>query len=158
MTTGIRIRPMASGDVDAVLDLAAGLPTAPHWPRTAYITALDPAAWPRRIALVAEDADGSVVGLAIALLIPPQAELETIAVTATHQRQGIACALFAALVDALAGRQITEVTLEVRASNLPAQALYQSLGFQDAGRRPGYYAEPPEDAVLMYRPLIQESK
>jgi ribosomal-protein-alanine N-acetyltransferase len=45
--------------------------------------------------------------------------------------------------------QIREVTLEVRASNHPALALYRSLGFVETGRRPRYYVDPVEDAVLL---------
>ncbi len=47
---------------------------------------------------------------------------------------------------------VTEVILEVRASNQPALGLYRRLGFVETGRRPGYYMDPPEpaeDAVLM---------
>jgi len=39
--------------------------------------------------------------------------------------------------------------LEVRASNDPARLLYEKLGFQQAGRRPGYYRNPREDALIL---------
>jgi ribosomal protein S18 acetylase RimI-like enzyme len=57
--------------------------------------------------------------------------------------------LFAALAAELALAGVTEVILEVRASNFPAVALYGTLGFTETGRRPRYYADPIEDAVLM---------
>lgn len=154
MSDGLRIRPMESGDLDAVVALAASLESPPHWPRSAYVTAIDPNATPRRIALAAE-MDGVLAGFVIVLLIPPEAELETIAVIAGQQRKGIARTLLFALLDELQSRSVTGLALEVRASNLAAQALYRAVGFQDAGRRPGYYAEPAEDAVLMYLPISQ---
>ena len=43
------------------------------------------------------------------------------------------------------------LTLEVRASNAPAIALYRKHGFQEAGRRKNYYQQPREDAIIMTR-------
>jgi len=44
---------------------------------------------------------------------------------------------------------VREVMLEVREGNHSAQGFYRFLGFREEGRRPGYYADPAEDAVLM---------
>jgi ribosomal-protein-alanine N-acetyltransferase len=146
----LRIRRMALADLDPVIELALSLPQAPHWPRSAYLAALDPDAAPPRIALVAEDLEtGAVQGLAVASLLPPQAELETIAVAAENQRRGVARRIFIAMVDELRKALVTEVLLEVRASNSPAIAFYRAQGFAMTGRRPGYYADPIEDAVLL---------
>jgi ribosomal-protein-alanine N-acetyltransferase len=92
---------------------------------------------------------GEVVGFAIASLLPPEAELETIAVASTAQRQGLSRRLLAELAAELRAAQITEVILEVRASNQPALGLYRRLGFAETGRRVRYYHDPVEDAVLM---------
>jgi ribosomal-protein-alanine acetyltransferase len=89
------------------------------------------------------------VGFAVASLVPPQAELETIAVAAEAQRSGLARRLFAELAHDLKQAHVTEVMLEVRASNTPALALYRSLGFRESGLRRSYYADPEEDAVLL---------
>ena len=72
-----------------------------------------------------------------------------IAVAAASQRRGIAGRLFAALQQEFCAAGVTQVVLEVRASNHPALALYRRLGFTQTGRRPRYYAEPVEDALLM---------
>jgi ribosomal-protein-alanine N-acetyltransferase len=141
---------MTPADIDAILEIANTLNHAPHWPASAYQSALDPAATPRRIALVADDPHtGNLLGFTISSLLPPQAELETIAVAAASQRQGVARRLFAATLDALTTAQITDLLLEVRASNAPALAFYNALGFATTGGRPRYYADPPEDALLL---------
>jgi ribosomal-protein-alanine N-acetyltransferase len=145
-----RIRRMAAGDVSRVMEIAASLAGAPGWPRAAYLAALNGESVPRRIALVAENpASGHVAGFAIASLVTPEAELETIAVVRDWQRRGWARELFAALAGELRQAGAAEVMLEVRVSNLPALALYGALGFTESGRRRGYYSDPVEDAVLM---------
>jgi ribosomal-protein-alanine N-acetyltransferase len=148
MTGSVEIRPMAAADIDAVMAIAASLDTAPHWPRAAYLTALDPTAIPKRIALVAE-ISAAVIGFAIASLIPPQAELETIAITQPLQRSEAGSALFHELVRELESRHVTEITLEVRASNLAAQAFYRSHSLHTIATRKGYYADTGEDAVIL---------
>jgi [ribosomal protein S18]-alanine N-acetyltransferase len=151
-----RVRRMAAADVDAVMELAADLPTAPYWPREAYLAMLDPQRKPARIALVAEALEGgnSLAGFAFASLITPQAELESIVVATALQRRGIARRLFEVLADELAVAGVTEVLLEVRASNDAALSLYRALGFEETGRRTGYYAAPVEDAVQMGRGIV----
>lgn len=147
----ILVRPMRKEDLDEVVMIAASQLYAPFWPREAYKAALDPDGTPRRIALVVE-AGGKVVGLAVASLMPPQAEWETIVIDTYYQRCGLARKLFAELAGRLRQAGVTEVILEVRASNQPALGLYRRLGFVQTGLRPGYYVNPPEpeeDAVLM---------
>jgi ribosomal-protein-alanine N-acetyltransferase len=141
---------MTPADLDWVIEIAASLKEAPRWPRSAYLAALDPEAVPCRIALVAEEpSSGAVAGFAVASLLQPHAELETIAVAPAAQRQGLARQLFAALSAELETAQIADVLLEVRASNHAALGLYRSLGFVELGRRTRYYHDPVEDAVLM---------
>jgi ribosomal-protein-alanine N-acetyltransferase len=75
--------------------------------------------------------------------------LESIAVAAGFQRQGVARRLFEAAAGELRRVPVSEVFLEVRESNGPGKALYRTLGFTESGRRKGYYADPVEDAILM---------
>jgi ribosomal-protein-alanine N-acetyltransferase len=152
------IRRMAASDLDRVLAMARRLPEAPHWQQSAWLNAIhsqfDPESTPRRIALVAEGPQpGSIHGFAVASLLPPQAELETIAVAPESQRQGLGKSLFQALAAELKAAGVGELQLEVRASNRPAQSFYRALGFVEIGRRKAYYADPIEDAVLMSLPL-----
>jgi [ribosomal protein S18]-alanine N-acetyltransferase len=159
----LRIRRMRVEDLEQVFMIAGSLKDAPQWPRTVYLSALKPDSTPRRFARVAEDfrapiksssADGEtrkgrVVGFAIASLLPPRAELETIVVSAPEQRRGIGRELFSAMTEELRAAGVSEFMLEVRESNQRALDFYRSLGWEQTGRRPRYYADPEEDAVLM---------
>lgn len=140
---------MTVADLDRVQEIASSLKDAPQWSRSAYLAALDPHAALRRIALVAEYPAGFVAGFAVASVLPPEAELESIAVAFALQRRGLASQLFRALVDGFRPAGITDVLLELRASNQPALGLYRTLGFVVAGRRSRYYQEPVEDAILL---------
>ena len=58
-----------------------------------------------------------------------------------------------ALCDALKEQGSVSLTLEVRASNDPAKALYEKLGFLQVGKRPNYYRNPKEDALILKKML-----
>src|ERR1700690_3130385 len=120
----IEIRRMVAGDLSRVLEIAGGLPDAPHWPKAAYSAALNPESKPQRIAVVASEG-GTVCGFAVASLIPPQAELETIAVAAERQRRGLASGLFSELAHELQVAGVRELLLEVRFSNRAALGFYR---------------------------------
>jgi ribosomal-protein-alanine N-acetyltransferase len=150
----VRIRPMKATDLPRVMEIVESLKDAPHWAESVWTAVVDsaarPSAVPRRICLLgAYPRLGIVVGFAVAGLVPPQAELESIAVAGEYQRRGVARSLFAALAHELPAAGVREVFLEVRASNQAAQGLYRALGFAETGRRAGYYADPMEDAVVM---------
>ena len=141
---------MTAADIDPVIEIAASLGEAPQWPRDSYLAAANPSALPVRVALVAEEGTSkAIIGFAIANLIPPEAELETIAVAAAFQRRGLARQLFSEMAEKLQQSRVTVVSLEVRVSNVPARSFYASLGFATTGLRPHYYANPVEDAVIM---------
>ena len=89
---------MGFDDVPRVLAIADSLDEAPHWTRDMYLNALDPAVRPTRIALVAEDPEADVIGFLITVMVPPQAELETLAVSKLAQRQGIGRPAFRRIV------------------------------------------------------------
>ena len=76
-----------------------------------------------------------------------------LAVTPAFRRQGIAEKLVLALCSALLEKNVRSLTLEVRASNQPAKALYEKLGFSQVGKRPNYYRNPREDALILRKEL-----
>ena len=98
--------------------------------------------------LVALDGE-QVVGYVGSQSVLGWADMMNIAVSPRYRRQGIARELVERLEAALRENDVTCLTLEVRASNAPAQALYSVLGFQQVGRRPNYYRNPKEDALIL---------
>ena len=155
---GFRIRQASEADLDALLALERELVTAPHWSRKAYAAALKAGEFaPTRFLLIAEeDASGRLLGFAAASVAPTgEAELETVGVAEREQRRGIGRSLCRALALRCQNSGATELLLEVRASSVAAQGLYRSMGFAEIGRRPRYYADPEEDAVLMRLSLME---
>jgi ribosomal-protein-alanine N-acetyltransferase len=150
----LTIRPMQTGDIHRLIQIANQLPQAPHWPATAYQSALNLNLAPRRLALVAESiASGEILGFIVASLVAGEAELESVAVALDSQRHGLGAELLDNLLASLKSASIARINLEVRASNHPALALYARHGFTETGRRIAYYADPVEDAVLMHLDL-----
>ena len=78
-----------------------------------------------------------------------ETDMMNVAVSAQARRRGIAQALVEDLCDRLRQRGSRCLTLEVRASNAPAIALYEKLGFRQVGRRHNYYSHPKEDGLIL---------
>ena len=98
--------------------------------------------------LVAEE-NGTVAGYVGSQTVCGETDMMNVAVTADFRRRGIGEILVNALVEELKALESHSLTLEVRASNTPAQALYEKLGFKEVGRRPKYYQNPREDALIL---------
>ena len=103
---------------------------------------------PLSLWLVAE-VDGRVAGYIGSQTVPPESDVMNVAVHPDFRRQGIAETLVRGLWGQLVQAGNTSLTLEVRASNAPAIALYEKLGFVQVGRRPNYYRNPREDALIL---------
>lgn len=97
--------------------------------------------------------DGEVVGYIGSQSVLGESDMMNVAVHPDHRRKGIAEALIDALSAGLRERGNVCLTLEVRASNEPAKALYEKLGFIQVGRRPNYYRNPKEDALILRKTL-----
>ena len=93
--------------------------------------------------------DGQVSGYVGSQSVMGEADMMNIAVSSQYRRMGIAQELVERLVAALREKDVYSLTLEVRASNEPAKALYSKLGFLQVGRRPNYYRNPKEDALIL---------
>ena len=90
-----------------------------------------------------------VVGYVGSQSVMGEADMMNIAVSSQHRQKGIAQNLVQRLIEALFDNEVYSLTLEVRASNEPAKALYSKLGFHQVGRRPNYYRNPKEDALIL---------
>ncbi len=93
--------------------------------------------------------DGAVAGYAVLSSVLDEGSLDNIAVSPAYRRRGIADALLGDILRQAREQALASVTLEVRASNAPAIALYRKHGFAEVGRRRNYYEKPREDAILM---------
>ena len=98
--------------------------------------------------LVAVEED-RVAGYVGSQTVMDETDIMNIAVHPDFRRKGIAEELVNALVHRLRNRGSRCLTLEVRASNEPACKLYEKLGFSQIGRRPNYYRNPREDALIL---------
>ena len=78
-----------------------------------------------------------------------ETDMMNVAVSPDARRRGIGEKLILELVERLKERDSHCLTLEVRATNAPAIALYEKLGFTQVGRRPNYYRNPKEDALIL---------
>lgn len=103
--------------------------------------------------LVAE-IDGHVAGYIGSQTVLDMTDMMNIAVAPDFRRQGVAEALVCALVSRLKNNGVIGLMLEVRVSNAAAIALYHKLGFSQVGRRPSYYRNPKEDALILRKELI----
>ena len=103
---------------------------------------------PLALWLVALDGE-AVAGYIGSQSVGEESDMMNVAVHPDYRRQGIARELVGGLVDALKSRDVTSLSLEVRASNAPAIALYEQLDFHQVGLRPNYYRNPKEDALIL---------
>ncbi len=140
----IQIEKMQEGHIPQIAELERICFSAP-WSENSLRSELNNelSAW-----LVALE-DGSVAGYIGSQSVCGESDMMNVAVHPGCRRQGIGEMLVNALVSALKDRGSHCLTLEVRASNDPARALYEKLGFTEAGRRPNYYSAPKEDALIL---------
>ncbi len=95
-------------------------------------------------------ADGNTAGYLGLQIFSSEGYITNIATLPEYRRQGIA----RALLERACKNEMDFITLEVRESNLPAIGLYSSLGFENMGKRPRFYREPEEDAIIMTRKFL----
>lgn len=142
------LRPMALADLDQVMGIERSSFPFP-WSTRFFLEEL-------RVecarSLVVE-IEGRIVGYVLFWLLPDEIDIHNVAVHCEFRRHGIGRVLLAHVVDAARRRRSSQVTLEVRESNVPAQRLYESVGFLKRGVRKGYYADNGEDALVMVLPL-----
>ncbi len=103
----------------------------------------------RAVSAPAQPSNERLVGFAGMWLMLEEAHVTTIGVKKDLRGHGLGEILFATLLDLATQLGARRVTLEVRVSNYPAQALYRKYGFHDEGIRRRYYSDNNEDALIM---------
>jgi [ribosomal protein S18]-alanine N-acetyltransferase len=130
------IRRGEAADLAAVAAIQSSSPEAGQW---------DVGEYPRYDFEVAESG-GAVAGFAVSRALGAgEWELLNLAVAPFFRRRGVARGLLERLLERCPGA----VWLEVRESNVAARKFYEIMGFQESGRRPGYYRAPDEAAIVM---------
>jgi ribosomal-protein-alanine N-acetyltransferase len=116
------------------------------WPESAFREFLDRS---HARFTVAVDAQDNAIGYCVMLTMADEAEIANIAVTREKRRTGVAARLLDDAISAARQSHVAAMYLEVRTSNAPARALYESRQFRMVGRRRGYYQHPTEDALIL---------
>ena len=142
------IAPMTADHLDEVAALEKQCFSSP-WSRAMLAEELDNDFSSYLVALDRED--GSVVGYAGLMVLSGEGYITNVAVRPESRRAGVASALLDVFIRFADANRLDFLTLEVRASNYGAIALYGSRGFRGVGRRRNYYEHPKEDAVIMTR-------
>ena len=148
----VKITPMTAEHLDEVAELER-LCFSDPWSRNVLAESLknDLSAY-----LVALDGAGRVAGYAGLTVVLDEGSIDNIAVRPDCRRQGVASQLLDVFLNFARGNRLAFLTLEVRASNYAAIALYGSRGFREVGRRKKYYEHPTEDALIMTRTFENE--
>ncbi len=145
----ITIRKMKAEDVPQIAALEAACFSVP-WDAASLAAELEN---PLSLWLTAAEGQ-TVAGYIGSQSVLGEADMMNLAVAPSHRRQGIARALVLELIRELTAAGVTCLTLEVRAGNAPALALYESLGFAEIGLRKNYYIRPREDAKILRKEWV----
>ena len=142
----IVIRSTTEADLDAVMDIERLCFPTP-WVRQAF---LDELARPwARLDILYDVTCGRALGFCNYWSVAGEVHIFNVAVHPEFRQHGHADLLVRHILAHAERERAQVVLLEVRASNEAAQALYRKLGFRQVGRRPRYYADNGEDALLM---------
>ena len=154
----LSIRRFRPGDLDRVREIETASFRDP-WPRSTFTHIHGKAPDLLLVAVLG----GEVVGYTVGELelspdgIPhrfKRGHILNIAVDASHRREGVGAHLLGEIEDEFRERNATEVTLEVRESNISARSLYKHMGYEETGRSEAYYHD--EDAVIMSKALLSK--
>ncbi|MBC7542903.1 MAG: ribosomal protein S18-alanine N-acetyltransferase [Candidatus Sericytochromatia bacterium] len=145
MKNMLAISPMSAAELDDVARIER-LAFGERWSVNSFKSEL---ANPASIYYVARWA-GEVVAYIGYWLILDEAHVTAVAVHPEHRLRGLGAELVMRAIDDCMERGAKWMTLEVRASNIPAQRLYEGFGFSTLGRRKGYYHDDREDALIMW--------
>ena len=154
LTARVVVEPMRLDDVAAVHEIER-LSFATPWPAHAFEQELK---GNRLARYVVARAGERVVGFAGVWLMVDEAHVTTFGVHPDWRRQGIGRQLLLNVCELSVAIGARRMTLEVRVSNEAAQALYRSFGFEVVGRRPHYYTDDGEDALVMTTPELADPR
>lgn len=142
-----KLVPMNYDNVDQIAEIEKACFSKP-WSRQMLLDVLENLS---ASFIAAEAENGVILGYAGLNVVLDEGYINNIAVLEEYRQQGVASALLEIFIRFSEANELAFLTLEVRASNAPAIALYTKYGFEEVGRRKNYYDDPKEDAILMTR-------
>ena len=146
---GIVVDPLTSPDeLDGLLAVEETSFTNP-WTREMYLAELENTGV--SYVFVAREATGHIVGFCSFWRVVDELHINNLAVLPMYRRRGVASAILGRVFDEARVLGASRATLEVRRSNDAARQLYERFGFAVAGVRRGYYRNPEEDALVLWR-------
>lgn len=131
-------------DIPAVAQIAKGCFSSP-WSVDSFLEELDN---PRAVCFVARE-ENEIVGYLSLWTVLDEVQINSFAIKEDFRRKGYGSQLMEHAIAYAKEKKARTMTLEVRLSNEKAQKLYKKYAFTDAGIRPGFYAKPTEDALIM---------
>ena len=144
----MQIRPMTIQDCEQVAQIEAASFSVP-WSLRAFTETVEKDNFRY---FVAEES-GEILGYCGFLFVLDEAEIPNVCVKASARCRGLGKQMMTVLIEEAKKLGMAMLYLEVRESNAPARALYQSLGFEENGIRKNFYEHPVEHAVLMSKAL-----
>jgi len=145
------IKPADSSHLDQILNIEQEAFSAP-WTRVMFEAEVVGNPFSRFFVATAIDEEGQqegIVGYLCYWMVFEELRLLNLAVRPSWRRQGVARRFVQYALHEARSQDVERALLEVRASNIAAQSLYDVFGFREYGSRVGYYTDPEEDAILM---------
>ena len=149
----IRVRPLREADLSAVAAIEERCFPDP-WSEGVFRSALgqENALW------LGAELEGQLIGYAGMQSVLDEGYVDNVAVDPAFRRRGAASALLRAFDQEAERLRLLFLSLEVRAGNQGAIALYAAHGFRKVGLRRGYYLRPPEDALIMTKFYTEDTE
>jgi len=143
----IDVREMTLDDLDQVMEIENACFTTP-WTRESFEKEIRDNHLAKYLVILYNE---QMVGYGGMWFIVDEAHITNIAINKEFRNRKLGSFLVKAMIEYAERLGIHRMTLEVRESNIPAQGLYTKFGFKPCGKRPKYYQDNNEDAVIMWR-------
>ena len=140
----LTIRPMKSSDIEKVVAIEKSCFPDP-WPRSAFESIIDSPDHGARVTVI----ENKIVAYGCYLIITTEAHLTNLAVAPEFRRKSVARQLLGEILEIARRKECEYILLEVRPRNESAISFYEQAGFKLLYRRPRYYRNPVEDALVM---------
>lgn len=151
----ITVREMKTSDIEQVMEIESAIFGKFHWRLQSFIGEIENEFGNYFSAI--DKNTNELIGYGGFWLIMDEGHITTLAVNPKLQKKGLGEKILQHMIDVGYEKNVKWFTLEVRASNIPAQNLYYKYGFKSLGLRKKYYQDNAEDALIMWTENIQDN-